>query len=291
MRDSGDDTRHDDGDIVGGIDAAANTDDSASAGLGNTSLGTTDLGSAVDRPDRMRVAGRIVAIVMIVLLVALGAIAVAALRRDIPAVFRAGRTGTQDTAQSDSTASSGSTWTGASIPQFHSSHDEDGDGIDDQQDMLDGARAYVATKPAYASRYYAGGYPDDGYGVCTDVVAQAMKASGYDLMQEVSDDIAARPGDYAIDTPDANIDFRRVPTLKVFFAHTAVALTTDASAIDEWQGGDIVIYDNHIAIVSDKRDADGVPYIIHHYSPDQASYEEDALRNWGTINGHYRLSE
>lgn len=268
----------------GGIDAAPSTAD----------FGSADFGGDVRRPDRMRAAGRIVAIVMIALLVALGAIAVAALRRDIPAVLRAGRTGMQDAAQSassESTASSDSTWTGAPIAQFHSGHDEDGDGVDDQQDMLDGAKAYVATKPRYASRYYAGGYPDDGYGVCTDVVAQAMKASGYDLMQEVSDDIAAHPGDYAIDTPDANIDFRRVPTLKVFFAHTAVALTTDTSAIDEWQGGDIVIYDNHIAIVSDKRDADGVPYIIHHYSPDQASYEEDALRNWGAINGHYRLSE
>lgn len=262
-----------------GIDAIANIDDSGSTGLG---------GAADRRPGRMRVAGRIVAIVMVVLLVTLGAVAVAALRSDIPAVFHAGRTGTQDATQS---ASSESTWTGTPIPQFHSSHDEDGDGIDDQQDMLDGAKAYVATHPRYGSKYYAGGYPDDGYGVCTDVVAQAMKAAGYDLMQEVSADIAAHPEDYGIATPDANIDFRRVPTLKVFFAHTAVVLTTDAADIDQWQGGDIVIYDNHIAIVSDRRDADGVPYIIHHYSQAQASYEEDALRNWGTINGHYRLSE
>ncbi len=188
-------------------------------------------------------------------------------------------------------SASESTYASEAIPQFHSSHDEDGDGIDDQQDMLDGVRAYIATKPRYGSKYYAGGYPDDGYGVCTDLIAAGMKAAGYDLRQEVADDIAAHPGDYDIATPDANIDYRRVPNLKVFFAHTAVALTTDTADIEQWQGGDIVIFDNHIAVVSDKRDADGVPYIIHHYSADQASYEEDALRNWGAINGHYRISE
>ncbi len=241
------------------------------------------------KPNRGRRTADIIVIVALVFVIALGVGAIAVLRHELPAnpLFR-WLTPPTATQQSESPAS---TWSGKPIPQFHSSHDEDGDGIDDQQDMLDGAKAYVATKPKYASRYYAGGYPDDGYGVCTDVVAQAMKAAGYDLMQEVSTDIAAHPGDYAIDTPDANIDFRRVPTLKVFFAHTAVALTTDTADIDQWQGGDIVIYDNHIAVVSDRRDADGVPYIIHHYSENQTSYEEDALRNWGTINGHYRLSE
>ena len=66
MTDPGDDMRRDDG----GIDTAPSTD---------------DFGSAVRRPGRMRAAGRIVAIVMIALLVALGAIAVAARRRDITA--------------------------------------------------------------------------------------------------------------------------------------------------------------------------------------------------------------
>ena len=33
----------------------------------------------------------------------------------------------------------------------------------------------------YQSKYYAGGYPDDGLGVCTDVIWQALQAAGYDL--------------------------------------------------------------------------------------------------------------
>ena len=64
------------------------------------------------------------------------------------------------------------------FPQFHSETDQDKDGIDDQTDILKGALDYVATKPKYQSQYYNGGYPDDGYGVCTDVVAFAMKAAG-----------------------------------------------------------------------------------------------------------------
>ena len=57
------------------------------------------------------------------------------------------------------------------IPQLHSSVDRDDDGADDQLDILNGALAYVSTHPKYKSCYYETGYPDDGYGVCTDVVA------------------------------------------------------------------------------------------------------------------------
>ena len=55
------------------------------------------------------------------------------------------------------------------IPAFYSTVDADGDGVDDQTDVLDNALAYVDTRPKYKSRYYQTGYPDDGYGVCTDV--------------------------------------------------------------------------------------------------------------------------
>ena len=125
----------------------------------------------------------------------------------------------------------------------------------------------MSTHPKYKSRYYETGYPDDGYGVCTDVVAYALKNAGYDLQELVDADIREQPQDYMVEEPDANIDFRRVRNLKVFFAHTAAALTTDVSEIEEWQGGDIVIFERHIGIVSDRRNKNGVPYIIHHNDP------------------------
>lgn len=173
---------------------------------------------------------------------------------------------------------------------FHSKVDRDNDGIDDQTDILDGALQYIATCPKYKSKYYSSGYPNDGYGVCTDVVASALKAAGYDLMTLVQEDLATHPSDYDIDIPDPNIDFRRVKNLLVYFSHTAIPLTTDVFQTEKWQGGDIVIFENHIGIVSDRRNPEGVPYVIHHYSPWQAAYEEDILAFRNDITGHFRVS-
>ena len=95
--------------------------------------------------------------------------------------------------------------------QVHSSIDYDRDGVDDQADILQGALDYINTRPKYKSKYYNSGYPNDNYGVCTDIVAKfAMQATGYELMQLVNEDIQNHPTDYDIQEPDQNIDFRRV---------------------------------------------------------------------------------
>jgi hypothetical protein len=177
------------------------------------------------------------------------------------------------------------------IATIVSSIDMDQDGIDDQTDILQGARNYISTNPVYKSKYYDTGYSNDKYGVCTDVVANAMLNAGYDLQQLVNADIISHPDDYDVEEPDINIDFRRVKNLKVYFKHTAISLTTDIYEIEEWQGGDIVIFENHIGIVSDKRNDNGIPFIIHHNSPFQSSYEEDILEKRDDIVGHYRVSE
>jgi uncharacterized protein YijF (DUF1287 family) len=175
------------------------------------------------------------------------------------------------------------------IDQVTLGHDEDGDGIDDQLDMLVGARAYVAGHPRYKSAYYEGGYPDDGYGVCTDVVAAAYLASGYDLRELVDADIREAPDAYGIDEPDPDIDYRRVRNLRVCLERNATSLTCDPTDVEAWQGGDIVVFENHIGIVSDKRNERGVTYVIHHNDPWQAAYEQDILESRDDIVGHYRL--
>jgi len=175
------------------------------------------------------------------------------------------------------------------IEFIKSEKDTDSDGIDDRTDILQGALDYVATRPVYKSKYYAGGYPDDGFGVCTDVVAFAFKAAGFDLMNLVQEDIAENPEDYDIETPDANIDFRRVKNLQVYFENTALSLTLDVHEIDQWQGGDIVVFKNHIGIVSGRRNKNGVSYVIHHVGSLQKSYEEDILESRDDITGHFRL--
>ena len=176
------------------------------------------------------------------------------------------------------------------IKTYTSSMDKDNDGIDDQTDILNSVREYIKTNPKYKSKYYAGGYPDDEYGVCTDVVAFGLKGAGYDLMELVNEDIKNNRNNYNIDIIDKNIDFRRVQNLKIYFENNAISLTTDAYDIENWQGGDIVIFENHIGIVSNNRNRNGVTFIIHHANPLQKYYEEDILELREDIVGDYRIS-
>ena len=176
------------------------------------------------------------------------------------------------------------------IKTYLSKTDKDKDGIDDQTDILNNVRDYIKTNPKYKSKYYATGYPNDEYGVCTDVVAFGLKGAGYDLMNLVNEHIKTNRNLYDIDVIDKNIDFRRVRNLKVYLDNNAIALTYDINKIKEWQGGDIVVFKSHIGIVSDKRNKKGVPFIIHHANPYQRYYEEDILEYRNNIIGHYRIS-
>ena len=141
------------------------------------------------------------------------------------------------------------------IPQLQSPLDADGDGVDDWTDMVLGARAYIGTHPHYKSKYYAGGYPDDGLGVCTDVIWQAFRAAGYSLKDLVDRDIADHPACYPnIETPDGNIDFRRVSNLDTFFR---------------------------------RRNRQGIPFLIHHGNPIDEAVERNDMGKY-VITGHFR---
>lgn len=176
------------------------------------------------------------------------------------------------------------------ITTYVSKIDKDNDGVDDQTDILNNVRNYVKTKPKYKSKYYGTGYPDDEYGVCTDVVAFGLRDAGYDLKELVNEHVKANRNLYDIEVVDKNIDFRRVLNLKTYFDYNAISLTTNIYKIDEWQGGDIVVFKKHIGIVSDKRNKKGVSFIIHHANPFQKYYEEDILEHRDDIIGHYRVS-
>lgn len=181
------------------------------------------------------------------------------------------------------------------IESLTSPHDADGDGVDDYTDLLLGARADAEACPRYDPSYFAGGYPPEDRGVCTDLVWRAFRAAGYDLKSMVDRDIAAHVELYPRvgGTPDPNIDFRRVPNLRVFLERHAESLTLDPGEIAEWQPGDIVTFgDKHIGIISDRRDENGVPYLLHNDgSPDR---EDRGLLRWHRrtpISGHFRYSE
>lgn len=170
-----------------------------------------------------------------------------------------------------------------------SGRDADLDGTDDWADMVAGARAYIATGPVYRSGYFAGGYPDDGSGVCTDVIWHAFDAAGYTLKDLVDADIAADPDAYMNpgERPDPNIDFRRVRNLLVFFRRYAEELTVSLADPEDWMPGDIVIFDGHIGLCSDKRNASGIPYLIHHGSAEVGAVEENNP-NMSTAIAHFR---
>ena len=173
------------------------------------------------------------------------------------------------------------------IETYKSLVDKDGDGIDDQTDFLQSVRNYIAAKPKYKSKYYRTGYPDDGFGVCTDVIAFGLRGAGYDLMELVDADIRANKKMYQLDVVDKNIDFRRVNNLRLFFERNAKSLTTDLTDIKEWQGGDIIVFKTHIGVVSDKRNWRGIPFIIHNGG---LHFEEDILEYRTAIVGHFRMS-
>jgi len=168
--------------------------------------------------------------------------------------------------------------------------DYNGNGTDDYTDIMKGARRDALLHPKYVDEYYEDGYPPFWKGVCTDLVWRAFKHAGYDLKAMVDADIAARSWAYPnIEKADPNIDFRRVKNLSIFFRTYAQSLTTDIYDIAQWQPGDIVIFgdDEHIGIISNYRNKDGLAFVIHNggANPDR---EEDALTH-DTVTGHYRF--
>lgn len=177
-----------------------------------------------------------------------------------------------------------------SIEVVKSSVDYNNNGLDDYSDFLLGAKKDAENHPKYDGSYVDGGYPDDSVGVCTDVIWRAFREAGYDLMEMVDNDVTKRRDDYIyIDIQDKYIDFRRVGNLRIFFEEYAIILTNDINQIDQFQPGDIVIFsgNNHIGMVSDIRNSDGVPYIIHNGG--QIVREEDYLKRKPEVSGHYRF--
>ena len=175
------------------------------------------------------------------------------------------------------------------IETVKSSADFNGNGADDYTDILLGARKDAQNHPTYDGAYVDGGYPPDHIGVCADVIWRAFKNAGYSLRDMVDNDIQARREAYPrITKPDTNIDFRRVRNLRIFFEKYAISLTTNTNDISEWQAGDIVIFNNdkHIGIVSDRRNRDGITYIIHNGG--QPIREEDYLKR-SPVVAHYRF--
>ena len=191
-------------------------------------------------------------------------------------------------------------WWTESIPRQVSSRDMNRNGRSDTDDLIAGGRREVQRKPRYHSAYYpGGGYPPTGEGVCTDLVWRAFKEAGYDLKGMIDMDIRTRTAAYprVAGRPDPDIDFRRVPNQRVFFQRYGRNLTTvlrpeDASNLAQWQPGDLVTFReaDHIAILSTRRNRQGLPYLIHNPGPRPVEADDLwKLYRQGRLTGHYRF--
>jgi len=159
------------------------------------------------------------------------------------------------------------------------------------------AKLQATEGAAYTTGYYKIGYPNGdlprNQGVCTDVVIRALRAAGYDLQRLIHEDMGRRFKTYPRreKRPDSNIDHRRCPNLAWYFKSYGKTLPNAVSpaTLKHWQPGDIVFWklDNgldHTGVLSDRRNANGVPYVVHNIGK---CAEEDVLTTWKIV-GHYR---
>jgi uncharacterized protein YijF (DUF1287 family) len=170
--------------------------------------------------------------------------------------------------------------------------------------IVEGARREAEHQTPYVMEYhvipYPGGDVPADTGVCTDLVVRAFRNAGIDVQKLLHVDRAAHPEVYptqiwAYKRPDANIDHRRCQNLAVWFRRQAksLAIETDAAHLAQWQPGDVVFYVRsgasdpwHVAVVSERKDADGMPLIIDSYPP--ATSETHRLDTWSPIHSHFR---
>ncbi|RII34748.1 DUF1287 domain-containing protein [Clostridium chromiireducens] len=182
------------------------------------------------------------------------------------------------------------------VPDESSKVDKNENGIADPIDIVNSARKEAEQETVYKDAYYVGGYPPDGEGVCTDVIWRGFKGINVSIKDLIDKDIKENMAQYkgVNGKPDPNIDFRRVLNQDVFFKKNCINLTTefkegDINNLKEWQPGDIIVFIEgyeHIGIISDKRDEDGIPFVIHNSHP----HASEAKLSWfhNPIHGHYR---
>lgn len=151
----------------------------------------------------------------------------------------------------------------------------------------------VGYDAAYVELDYPGGDVPIETGVCTDVIVRALRDCGIDLQVEVHQDMEAAFSDYpstwGLESPDPNIDHRRVPNLRVFFERKGMVVpVTDRG--EDYLPGDIVTWrvigKPHIGIVSTQAAEDGTRFCIVH-NIGCGAHIEDCLFQY-EITGHYR---
>jgi len=179
---------------------------------------------------------------------------------------------------------------------------------DAQARVLRCADAEVARQPRFTTGYHKISYPWGdlpAYLVTPpDLVIRCLRATGLDLQQLIHIDRTARPKTYPLRIwnarkPDRNIDHRRLPNLYTFirtYAQHLPTLTDSAEKLAAYQPGDLVFYagpgggdyPGSVAIVTDRRDPDGVPRVVTVTKRERYVSDFHRLNDW-LVFAHFRV--
>lgn len=165
--------------------------------------------------------------------------------------------------------------------------------------IISAARWQIGKTTTYDGSYVSMKYPKGDIplekGVCTDVVIRALRSSlNIDLQEKVHVDMVKNfskyPKIWGLKRTDKNIDHRRVPNLRKYFSRMGYSIPVSKDKAN-FKAGDIITCTvagrlPHIAIVSDKVNEQGVPYIIHNIG--LGTKEDDSLFTY-PMTGHYRI--
>jgi uncharacterized protein YijF (DUF1287 family) len=145
---------------------------------------------------------------------------------------------------------------------------------------------------SYDPAYYRISYPNGDVpsgGACTDVIIRALREQKMDLQQLIHEDMTrsfhAYPRNWGLNSPDANIDHRRVPNIMKFFERKGYSLPVTDNIAD-YEPGDIVTWQlggklTHIGICLENGD------VYHNIGP-YAKIDKAFLFQY-RITGHYRI--
>lgn len=155
----------------------------------------------------------------------------------------------------------------------------------------------VRYDPAYQSIKYPNGDVPMDRGVCSDVIVRAFRvALGLDLQKLVHEDMERDfkkyPKNWKLESPDKNIDHRRVANLQTYFDRRGWSIAV-SKRTEDYKPGDLVtciVPPNlpHIMVVSNKKTILGRPLVIHNIGA--GAKEEDRLFEF-ELTAHYRINQ
>jgi uncharacterized protein YijF (DUF1287 family) len=164
------------------------------------------------------------------------------------------------------------------------------------------ALRYSGRDITYDPAYYKIAYPEGDVpaakGVASDLVVRCYRKLGIDLQQEIHEDMGKSfrvyPQLWDAQSPDENIDHRRVQNLQRFFSRKGEILSPGSDP-SSYKPGDIVVWaltnaaEMHIGIVAPAPagSAGQSPWVVHHPAGGGVIWE-DAIFQY-QILGHFRF--